>query len=255
MSGGRWADSMISGMNAPLLLLQARRPAHFALPPWILAIWLGFFLLFLVMVAAKFRALKKRRAAMEQLGMEIGFAYSRMGDEALATELGKIQISGNLGTARYGNVLRGSAGGGDAIIADRTVGTGKTQSTSTVVGFNLKTALPSFLLCEENVLWHIAEKLGYKDIDIDGAPDFSKRFFLHGNDEAAIRALFKPELTQVLEGVDSKTHLYATGGGSWVVLYERPGVLMPVEKIRGFLQQAEIVANAFRRACGASVFG
>lgn len=246
---------MISAMNAPMLLLEAGRPAHFALPPWILAIWLGFLGLFVILVSVKFRQLKKRRAAMEQLGMEIGFAYSRTGDEALATALAKIQISGNLGTARYGNVLRGSAGGGDAIIADRTVGAGKSQSTSTVIGFNLKTPLPSFLLCEENVLWHIAEKLGYKDIDIEGAPGFSKRFFLHGNAEAAIRALFKPELTQVLEGIDSKTHLYATGGGNWVVLYERPGVLMPVVKIRGFLQQAEIVANAFRRACGASVFG
>ena len=247
---------MIPGMNAPMLLLQARRPARFVLSPWaFLAMWLGFIGLFLVMLYAKLRGLKKRRVALEELGMEIGFAYSATIDDALAAELAKVQVSGSMGVSRYANLLRGSAGGGEAFIADRSVGSGKSQSTSTVIGFNLKKPIPSFLLSPENVFWHIVEKLGYKDIDIDGAPGFSKRFFLHGDDEAAVRALFKPEVTQVVEQLDPKTHLYATASGSWLVLYTRPGMLMPVEKIRGFLQQAEIVANAFRRACGSSVFG
>ena len=40
---------------------------------------------------------------------------------------------------------------------------------------------------------------GYKDIDFDLDTDFSKRYFLMGEDEAEIRALFIPKLIEFIE--------------------------------------------------------
>jgi hypothetical protein len=242
-----------------MLLACALAPQkiRFNSPPWLFwAIWLGLLGLVVLTLYAKSRETKKRREGLQQFGMESGFLYSEKPDDALAAHLAEIHF--NVAQLeykpRYGNVLQGSAGGGNAVIADRTVGSGKNQSTTTIVAFNMKEALPSFMVCEETLLWRLADKVGYSDIDIDGAPDFSKRFFLHGKDEAAVRALFKPEVTQAFEQLDTKVHFSVSGSGPWLVVY-RPGRLIPVQELRNFLQPAESLANAFRRARSTSAFG
>ena len=242
-----------------MLLAFVRTPlkTHLAIPPWLFwTLWLGVFALVVLILYAKSRETKKRREGLEQYGMETGFRFSEKPDDELAAHLAEIHF--NVAqleySPRYSNVLQGSAGGGDAVIVDRTVGSGKNQSITTIVAFKMKTALPRFMVCGENLLWRLADKVGYSDIDIDGAPDFSKRFFLHGKDEAAVRALFKPEVTQAFEQLDPKVHFYVSGSGPWLVVY-RPGRLIPVPELRDFLQPAGSLANAFRRARSTDVFG
>ena len=244
-------------METLLAFGLAPQKIHFNIPPWLFwAMWLGILALFVLMLYAKSRETRKRQEALERLGMEIGFSYSEKAPDVLAAELSQIHF--NIPQVeyqpRYTNVLEGSAGGGDAVVADRTVGSGKNQSTSTVFAFNLKTPLPRFTLSPESIVWRVAEKLGYSDIDIDGAPDFSRRFFLHGEDKDAVRALFKPEVTQVFEALDPKTNLYVSASGPWLVVY-RPGRLIAADKVREFLRQSELLANAFRRSRSSSVFG
>ena len=240
-----------------MLLAFVRPPQKMPIPQWLFwTMWLGVLALVVLILYAKSRETKKRRAGLEQFGMENGFLFSEKPDDALAEHLAEIQF--NVAqleySPHYSNVLQGNSGGGDAVIADRTVGSGKNKSTTTIVAFNLKTALPRFMVCGESLLWRLADKVGYSDIDLDGAPDFSKRFFLHGKDEAAVRVLFKPEVTQAFEQLDTKAHFYVSGSGPWLVVY-RPGRLVPVEQLRDFLQPAESLANAFRRAWSSNVFG
>jgi hypothetical protein len=218
--------------------------------------WAGFLVFAVLALYAKSQQTKKRRAGLEQFGMESGFLFSEKPDDELAAHLAEIHFNAAQleYSPRYSNVLRGNAGGGDAVIVDRTVGAGKSQSTTTIVAFNMKTSLPAFIVRRENVLWRLAEKAGYSDIDIDGAPDFSKRFFLHGKDEAAVRALFTPEVTQAFEQLDTKLQVQVSVSGSWLVVY-RPGKLIPVQELRNFLQPAESLANAFRRARSTDVLG
>jgi hypothetical protein len=244
-------------MEMLLAFVRTPQKMHFDIPQWLFwTLWLGFLGLIVLILYAKSRETKKRREALEQFAMENGFLFSEKPDDALAAHLAEIHF--NVAqleySPRYGNVLQGSAGGGDAVIADRTVGSGKNQSTTTIVAFNMKTALPTFMVCGENVLWRLADKVGYSDIDIDGAPDFSRRFFLHGKDEAAVRALFKPEVTQAFAQLDTKTHFYVSGSGPWLVAY-RPGRLIPVPEFRDFLPPAESLANAFRCARSTRVLG
>jgi len=244
-------------MGMLLAFVRAPQKMHFDIPQWLFwTLWLGVLGLIVLMLYAKSREKKKRREGLEQYGMETGFLFSEKPDDALAAHLAEIHF--NVAqleySPRYSNVLQGSAGGGDAVIADRTVGSGKNQSTTTIVAFNMKTALPRFMVCGETLLWRLADKVGYSDIDLDGAPDFSKRFFLHGEDQAAVRALFKPEVTQAFEQLDTKIHFSVSGSGPWLVVY-RPGRLIPVQQLRDFLQPAESLANAFRRARSSGVFG
>ncbi|MGB9103252.1 MAG: hypothetical protein WCC59_00715 [Terriglobales bacterium] len=244
-------------MGMLLAFVRAPQKMHFEIPPWLFfAMWLGFLGLAVLALYAKSREAKQRRAELEQFGMESGFLFLEKPDDALAAHLAGIHFNVTRleYTPHYGNVLRGNAGGGDAVIADRTVGAGKSRSVTTIVAFDMKTPLPAFMVCVENVLWRLADKVGYSDIDIAGAPDFSKRFYLHGKDEAAVRALFTPEVTQAFEQLDTKLQFQVSVSGPWLVVY-RPGRLIPAPELRDFLQPAESLANAFRRARSTGVFG
>jgi hypothetical protein len=251
-------DSSADGMIWRMRMLPAWAPAPLKMnltPTGFLTIWLGALALLLAIVWAAAREKRKRREALEQLGMETGFLFSAKPDEMLQEKLAEISTPGPQPgrRSRFSNVLQGTAAGVEAMIADRTVGAGKSQQTSTVAAFNLATPLPEFMLVPENLLWRVAEKFGYSDIDIDGAPDFSRRFFLHGKDEAALRALFKPVVTEAFEQLDAKANLYVSGSGQWLVVY-RPGRTIPAAEIREFLQKAETVASAIRKAQPSGIF-
>ncbi len=232
------------------------QPIHFNISReafWVA--WIGFLTLFVLMLWAASQAKKKRRAALEQFAMETGFVFNERPDDALAARLAEIHINvaHMESTVRYSNVLQGTAAGCEAIIAERSVGRGNNRSTTTLFAFNCKTPLPQFQLCPENVLWHLVEKFGYSDIDLDGAPEFSRRFFLHGKDEAAVRALFTPQITQVFEQLDPKNNFYINSSGSWLVLTRQGRPIRP-EQYREILQQAEPIASAFRRTQSDGVF-
>ena len=239
-------------MTMLVLIASAfRKPQPEWLAPWLFVV--AAVVLLILYGAARRR--RKRREGLAQFALENGFTLSERPDPAAAEELAQIHVGPAAfeGRARYSNAMRGSVGGLDTIIADRTVGSGKSSSTATIVAFKFSAPFPAFMLCGENVLWHIAEKLGFADVDIDGAPDFSRRFFLHGQDQAAIRALFKPEITQAFEQIDKHRPSYVSASGQWLVTYY-PGRQIDPAKLREFLQQAQVLAEAFRRAQTAGVF-
>jgi hypothetical protein len=240
-----------------LLCALAVRTTHYNPPPaFFWKIGLGILALVILVVYAAVREKRKRREGFEQVAMEMGYLFLEKPDDALAEHLAQIRIASPRPDfrARFSNVLQGTAGGGEVIIGDRTVGSGKSQSTTTVFAFKFAAPFPPFMLVPESVLWHIAEKLGYSDIDIDGAPDFSRRFFLHGKDQDAVRALFKPEVTQAFEQLDAKTHWHISGSGQWLV-FSPPGRRIRPQQVRELVQTAEPIVSAFRRAQGGSVFG
>lgn len=213
----------------------------------------------LLAIAAVFfmsRQRAKRRQELSQLASETGFVYQNEPDQSLQAELSEIRLASGFPEQRatYRNILSGVRGGGTAVISDRTVGSGKSSSTTTIIGFKFTTPLADFMACRENLLWKLADKLGYKDIDIDSAPEFSQRYFLHGKEDAAVRRLFTPDVIQAFEQLPSETHLTVNGSGKWLII-SQPGRTLRAAEILPFLQQAEIVSSAFRRATGVDVFG
>jgi hypothetical protein len=243
-------------MMTLLACALAPRQIHFNIPPWLFwTIFLGILGLFVLMLWAKARELRQRREDLEQFGMEMGFTFCEKPDEALAQKLAQIRLSGARMDfpSKCSNVLQGRAGGGEVVIADRSSSSDDSSSTATIAAFNFETALPGFSLFPENRVWRVLEKVGYTDIRLEGAPEFSRRFFLHGENEAEVRALFKPAVTQAFEALDPKTHLFVSASGPWLVFY-RPTGVVPVNKLRELLQQVEPLANAFRTARSSSVF-
>jgi hypothetical protein len=237
-----------------LIAAWTRNPGtHFDLPPsmfWL--IWVGFIGFFVLIVWAAARAKRKRREALEQFALESGFSFSAEADTTIAEELAPIQLSMVAASrVRYENVLRGSRGGREVVIADRIAGQGKSQSVSTIVATRFETPLPRFYLCAENFLLHIAEKLGYCDIDLDYAPEFSQRFFLHSDQPDEVKALFTTDVTSVFEQLPTDSTLSVQSGGQWVAVYRASRLASP-EQLREMVDSAGRIADALHRGQEAS---
>ena len=70
---------------------------------------------------------------------------------------------------------------------------------ATMFHLHTKKEIPNFTLDKEGLFEYLYHFAGFKDIDIDNHPDFSKRFYLLGKDEKKIRAFFTDELILFLE--------------------------------------------------------
>ncbi len=224
--------------------------AHFHLPPAIFwLIWAGMLGFFVLLVWAAARARRKRREGLEQFAMESGFSFSPEADQAIAEELAPLQVSVGMaaaGGARYANILRGSRGGREVVIADRSVGQGKSQNTTTIVAVRFETPLPPFYLCTENLLMHIVEKFGYSDIDLESAPEFSRRFFLHSDKPDEVKALFTTDVTAAFEQLPQDSPLSVQSGGQWVALFHANRLISPT-KLPEVVDTTSRIADALHR--------
>lgn len=231
------------------------RPSiHFDISPaTFTSIWLGLLGLMILMVYAGVRARKQRREGLSRLAMESGCEFFETPDPSLAAELAEIQVQQpRLGAGTFRNVMRGSYGGSEFIMGDLTMGSGKQRAAMTVASFKFPSKFPTFFVCQEGLLWRLTEKLGYKDIDFEDAPEFSGRFFLHTDDEPETRALFKRDLTSAFE-TNIAPGLFVCSSGPWLTVYH-PNRMLSVEQARELKMQAETVAEAFRRVKAATAW-
>jgi len=60
-------------------------------------------------------------------------------------------------------------------------------------------SLPAFMVRPEGIFDKLVHMFGFKDIDFPEHPTFSKKNMLRGTDEAAIRAVFTPEVISFFE--------------------------------------------------------
>jgi hypothetical protein len=83
------------------------------------------------------------------------------------------------------------------------------------------------------------------DIRFANSPEFSHRYVLRGHDEQAIRALFQPN---VLDVINARPEAWAVQGaqGEWLIAY-RPNVAMPppLDGLREVLDGTYDVFTAF----------
>jgi hypothetical protein len=103
--------------------------------------------------------------------------------------------------------------------------------------------LPSFSLRPENIFHRLGQLFGYQDINFDEAPGFSRSYLLRGNDETAIRGLFRPEMLSYFE---SNPGLSVEANRDCLIYY-RPSKRTKPEEIRGFLEEAFRVFDLFRQ--------
>lgn len=75
----------------------------------------------------------------------------------------------------------------------------KEDLKATFLLFESPIKLPVFVLDKEDLRTTIYQWVGFNDINFDNNPDFSRRFYLSGNDKKAIRKVFTPELIYFFE--------------------------------------------------------
>ncbi len=89
---------------------------------------------------------------------------------------------------------------------------------STMFYINLNKDIPEFTLDREGFLEKIYAFAGFNDIPIQNHNDFSKRFYLLGEDEDRIKALFDDDLTHFFE---SNPYYHIESNGSCLLIFGR----------------------------------
>lgn len=202
------------------------------------------------LIVTVIRREKARGRALAAVAQELGFSLVN-GDGNL--HLDAFSIATNLFTqdasGKAYNALEGKAAGLRVILFDYRYVTGSGDSVSTVqqtvaTFATPRNNLPKFVLKKKRLL----SRLSSKKIEIDGNPEFSRRFALTGADAIATQTLFGPALAGFLASTKLEEKFLLEGGGQWLVLY-REGQRLRPEQWRGFFEETSQIAIGFFQNC------
>ncbi|WP_193705280.1 hypothetical protein [Tenacibaculum finnmarkense] len=92
---------------------------------------------------------------------------------------------------------------------------------------------PEFTLDKEGIFEYIYHFAGFKDINIDNHPDFSKRFYLSGKNASQIKSFFTDELVLFFES-NKYYHIEANNKGLLVIGRERLAGIKEIKTLADF---------------------
>ena len=152
--------------------------------------------------------LSQRQIRLQNLANEKDYQYTSQVDWN-TTYLNKFHFFEIRSIERKSNCLTGTFNDSDISweIADITFSEGgaftaETFNTTLMV-LKLNKKIPVFTMEKEGVLEKIFDRVmaytGYKDIDFEMYPDFSKKLLIMGNKESEIRSFFKDEVIRYFE--------------------------------------------------------
>ena len=222
------------------------------IPTWLLVslIVLGIAAVFAIFIYFD----RKRTAALEAKARALGFTFRRKA----TPEDRQLPAGSNLTTVGRSRHVRNvievpESDGVRMTLFDFSyvVGSGKRSRTyqQTVTRVQSPTLnLPAFEMRPEGVLFKIAASLGMKDIDIETAPNFSRMYLLRGQDEAAIRRMFTPELLSYCE---ANRGMWISGAGN-LLWFHRENRRPKPEDLETFVNAARQTVALFLNAGGAA---
>ena len=201
----------------------------------------------ILVVAHRFE--KARSKQFQAVADELGLQFYPNGDTAIQNAIGQLRLFNQGHGRKTRNMLSGRTEDVDiAIFGYRyKTGGGKHQQThqQTVISFRSpQLSLPEFELRPEHMFHKIGQAFGYKDIDFDSNPVFSKRYILRGQNEAAIRDLFTPEILAFFD-VQKGVSIEATNDR---LIYYRASKRIKPEKVRSFMEEGFRIYVLFRQA-------
>ncbi|WP_273568582.1 SulP family inorganic anion transporter [Maribacter halichondriae] len=135
-------------------------------------------------------------------------------------------------------------------IADVTFNEGQafTAETfnTTLMVLTLNKKIPVFTMEKEGVLEKIFDRVmaftGYKDIDFEMYPDFSKKFLLMGNNESEIRSFFTPEIIRFFE---NHQIYHIESNGEALVIFDKIK-LARTDETMAFIEYAAALAKLLK---------
>ena len=165
------------------------------------------------------RVLTKRQKSIEAISSEMRWKYDAFSEQEMK-ELPTFGYFKNRRLNKVSNVLSNE----DCTIFDIQFSEGemiaKQVIKATMLHIHTKKDIPFFTLDKEGIFEYLLDFAGYKDIDIDNHPDFSKRFYLSGKNQEKIRTFFTDELVLFLES-NKQYHIEASENGLLVIGNER----------------------------------
>ncbi|MHC4106324.1 MAG: hypothetical protein ACYSR9_15380 [Planctomycetota bacterium] len=181
---------------------------------------------------------KKRRQALQILAGQLGFNFSQKDDQDLIAQLSFFDLFSKGHSRRINNIMEGEIEDSYVIIFDYryTTGGGKNSHTynqSIILFLSDTLNLPKFALRPENVFHKIGKVFGYKDINFDHYPVFSKKYLLRAEAEQIVREMFNEN---VIRHFESTPNLCLEAGGNQLIFYRSSKRVKP-EQIRTFLDE------------------
>lgn len=207
-------------------------------------------------VHAQRRAARVRTDALRDHAERRGWSFHPAPGLAAVPNLQRFELFQQGRHRTAANLMAGDHRGFRIAVFDYSYVTGAGKSRKiwrqTVVSVHsVDLDLPAFSIRPEHAFHRIAELFGAQDIDLDGRPEFSRRYLLRGTDETAIRNLFSSAVVDRLERID---RCCAAAHGTILFLW-RPGRFARVEEIDERVTEAEDLAARFARSAGARPAG
>ena len=176
--------------------------------------------------------LTKRQKSIQKISEEMHWKY----DAFSAQEMEELPTFGYFKTRKIdkvSNVLSNE----DCTIFDVQFSEGemiaKQVIKATMLHIHTLKPVPNFTLDKEGIFEYILDFAGYTDIDIDNHQDFSKRFYLAGENEEKIRTFFTDELVLFFES-NKQYHIEATENGLLIIGNERLSSVKEIKSLAYF---------------------
>jgi hypothetical protein len=193
------------------------------------------------------KAEKQRTEAWRQEAERMGFEFAAAPGLSILGRFPGFQLFAHGDSKAVKNLLRGQASGLEVTVFDYSyvTGSGKSRHTwsQTVITFEFaEPNLPKFSLRPESVWDKIGEWFGYRDIDFDSHPRFSKSYVLRSEDDEGVRQYFAPH---VLEYYEESPGVCTEASGGRLVYYRVSTKIAPTE-VRTFMDEGFRVLALFR---------
>ena len=210
-------------------------------------VFLFFFVGSLILVF--WRMGKKRTEQFALISAELKLNFFPKGSTSLFERLKPFHLFSKGRSRKIKNLMEGEANKVELAIFDYQYTTHggqhpQTHRQSLLFIHSPKLYLPDFSLRPENVFHKIGGSFGYKDIDFETHPIFSKSYLLRGENEAAIRGLFNNEL---LNFIQSQQKICIEGSGDKIIFYRHKSRVKP-EEVESFMEEGFQVFDQFLRS-------
>ncbi len=192
---------------------------------------------------------KKRTEQFALISAKLKLNFFPKGSSSLFERLKTFHLFSKGRSRKIKNLMEGEANKVELAIFDYQYTTGGGEHSHTyrqsILFFRSpKLYLPGFSLRPENVFHKIGGAFGYKDIDFETHPIFSKSYLLRGDNEAAIRGLFNNKL---LNFIQSQQKISIEGSGDQLIFYRNKNRVKP-EEVESFMEEGFQVFDQFLRS-------
>ncbi|CAM1333236.1 SulP family inorganic anion transporter [Tenacibaculum aestuariivivum] len=176
--------------------------------------------------------LTKRQKSLQNISNDLKWTYSALPKEDI-TEIPDFGYFKTRQISKVSNILSNE----NCTLFDVEFSEGELIAKQiikvTMMYIDIDKYTPEFTLDKEGIFEYIYHFAGFKDIDIENHPDFSKRFYLSGKKPSEIKKLFTDELVLFFES-NKYYHIEGNNKGLLVIGRERLAGVKEIKTLADF---------------------